>query len=58
MNSGYEQPTGPTVFVICGPNLSSNIIKLYMDEFYTQRAFHRFQEHPKRSDEEIITIRN
>ena len=33
MNSGYEQPAGPTFFVISGPNMSSNIIKLYMDEF-------------------------
>ena len=32
MNSGYEQPVGPTIFVISGPNMSSNIIKLYMDE--------------------------
>ena len=33
MNSGYEQPVGPIVFVIYGPNLSSNIIKLYMNGF-------------------------
>ena len=32
MNSGYEQPAGPIVFV-SGPNMSSNIIKLYMDGF-------------------------
>ena len=25
MNSGYEQPAGPTVFVIYGPNMSSNV---------------------------------
>ena len=31
MNSGYEQPTGPTVFLIFEPNMSSNIIKLYMN---------------------------
>ena len=49
MNGGYEQPAGPTVFMIFGPNMSSNIIKLYMDRFYTQRAFHRVQENPKRS---------
>ena len=30
MNSGYEQLVGPTVFVISGPNLSSNIIKIYI----------------------------
>ena len=28
MNSGYEQPTGQTVFMVSGPNMSSNIIKL------------------------------
>ena len=33
MNSGYEQPAWPTVFVISEPNMSSNIIKLYMDGF-------------------------
>ena len=33
MNSGYEQPVGPTIFMIYGPNLSSNIIKLYMNGF-------------------------
>ena len=33
MNSGYEQPSGPTVFVISGPNMSFNIIKIYMDGF-------------------------
>ena len=33
MNSGYEQPAGPTVFVISVPNMSSNIIKIYMDGF-------------------------
>ena len=59
MNSGYEQPAGTSVFVIYGPNMSFNIIKLYMDGLYTQRSFHRVQEHPKRSsDEEIMTVRN
>ena len=39
--------------------MSSNIIKLYIDEFFTQGALHRVQEHPKRSlDEEIMTIRS
>ena len=33
MNSGYEQPIGPTIFVISGPNMSSNIINMYMDGF-------------------------
>ena len=41
MNNGYEQPVGPTVFMISGPNMSPNIIKLNMDGLYTQRAFHR-----------------
>ena len=59
MNSGYEQPVGPTVFMISVLNMSSNIIKLYMDGFYTQRDFHRVQEHKKRSsDEEVMTIRS
>ena len=40
MNSDYEQPAGPTIFVIYGPNMSSKIIKLYMDGFLTQRYFH------------------
>ena len=39
--------------------MSSNIIKLYMDGFETQRGFHKVQEHPKRSsDEEIMTMRS
>ena len=46
MNSGYKQLAGPTVFVISGPNLSSNIIKIYMNGFNTQKYFHRVQEHP------------
>ena len=33
MNSGYEQPVGPTCFMISGPNMSFNITKLYMNEF-------------------------
>ena len=33
MNSGYEQLVGPPGFIISGPNMSSNIIKLYMDGF-------------------------
>ena len=42
MNTGYEQPIGPSVFVIYGPNMSSNIIKIYMDIFYTQISFYKF----------------
>ena len=30
-------------------NMSSYCIKLYMDGFYTSRAFQRYQEHPNRS---------
>ena len=42
MNSDYEQnQQGLLFFMIYGPNMSSNIIKLYMDVFETQRAFHR-----------------
>ena len=35
MNSGYEQPIEPTIFLIFGPNMSSNIIEIYMDGLYT-----------------------
>ena len=42
MNSDYEQnQQGLLFFMIYGPNMSSNFIKLYMDGFYTQRDFHR-----------------
>ena len=60
MNSDYEQnQQGLLFFVIYGPNMSSNIIKLFMDGFYTQRDFHRVQKHPKRSsDEEIMIVRS
>ena len=60
MNSDYEQnQQGLLFFMISGPNMSSNIIILYMNGFYIQRAFHRVQEHPKRSlDEEFMTIQS
>ena len=60
MNSNYKQNQQDILFfVIFGPNMSFNFIKLYIDGFYTQRAFQRVQEHPKRSlDEEIMTVRN
>ena len=55
MNSDYEQTQqGLLFFMIYGPNMSFNIIKLYMDGFQTQRAFHRVLEHPKRSSNEEI----
>ena len=39
--------------------MSSNFNKLYIDEFLTQWAFHRVQEHPKRSsNEEVMTFRS
>ena len=48
MNSDYEQnQQGLLFFVLYGPNMSSNIIKLYMDGFFTQRSFHRVQEQSK-----------
>ena len=60
MNSDYEHnKQGLLFFMISGPNMSSNFIKLYMDGFWTQRDFHINQEHPKWSlDEEIMTIRS
>ena len=60
MNSDYEQnQQGLLFFMIYRPNMSSNIIKIYMDGFETQRSFHRVQEHPKWSlHEEIMTIRS
>ena len=59
MNSDYEQnQQSLSFFMIYGPNMSSNFIKIYMDGFYTQRDFHRVQEHSKQSsDEEIMTKR-
>ena len=39
--------------------MSSNIIKLSIDEFLTQWDFHRVQEHSNRSsDGEIMTFRS
>ena len=39
--------------------MSSNCITLYMDGFYTQRDFHRVQEHLKRSsDEKVMAFRS
>ena len=60
MNSDYEHNQQSLLFFrLPGPNMSSNFIKLYMDEFYIQRDFHRVQEHLKRSsDEEIMIVRS
>ena len=53
MNNDYEQnQQGLLFFMISGPNMSSNFIKLYIDGFYTQKAFHKVQEHPKQSSDE------
>ena len=39
--------------------MSSNLIKLSIDEFLTQWAFHRVQEHLNRSsDGEVMTFRS
>ena len=60
INSDYKHnQQGLLIFIIFGPNMSSNFIKIYIDGFYTQRSFHRVQEHSKRSsDEEIMTVRS
>ena len=56
-NYGYLQ--GLLFFIISGIDMSSNFIKLSMDGFLTQWAFHRVQEHPKRSsDEGVMTFRS
>ena len=45
-------------FMFSKTNLSSNLIKLSIDEFLTQWDFHRVQEHLNRSsDEEVMTFR-
>ena len=42
-----------------GTNMSSKLIKLSFDEFLTQWAFHRAQEHPNRSsDGEVMTFQS
>ena len=39
--------------------MSSNCINKYMYGFYIQRAFHRVQEHLKRSsDEKVMAVRS
>ena len=39
--------------------MSSNFNKIYIDGFLTQWAFHRVQEHPKRSSgEEVMTFQS
>ena len=56
-NYGYLQ--GLLFFMLSGTNMSSNFIKLSMDGFLTQWAFHRLLEHLNRSsDEEVMTFRS
>ena len=56
-NYGYLQ--GLLFFMISGTNMSFSFINLSMNEFLTQWAFHRVQEHPKRSlDEGVMTFRS
>ena len=56
-NDGYLQ--GLLFFVIFGMNMSSNFIKISMDGFLTQWAFHRVLEHPNRSsDKKVMTFRS
>ena len=56
-NYGYLYCLLFSVFSVT--NMSSNLIKLSIDEFLTQWAFHRVQEHPNRSsDEGVMTFRS
>ena len=46
-------------FMFSGTNMSSNLIRIFIDELLTQWAFHRVQEHSNRSsDEEVMTFRS
>ena len=46
-------------FVFSGANMSSNLIKLSINGFLTQWAFHRVQEHlNRRLDGEVMTFRS
>ena len=57
--NNYGVLQGLLFFVISGTNMSSSFIKLSMDGFLTQWAFHRVQEHPKRSlDVGVMTFRS
>ena len=56
-NYGYLQSL--LFFMIFGMNMSSNFIKLSMDEFLTKWSFHIVQEHLNRSlDGEVMTFRS
>ena len=42
MSSDYEKNRqGLLFFMIYGPNMSYNFLKLYLDGFQTQRSFYR-----------------
>ena len=57
--NNYAYLYGLLFFVISGMNMISNFIKLSLDEFLTEWAFHRVQEHPKQSsDEGVMTFRS
>ena len=46
-------------FVFSGANMSSHLIKLSINGFFTQWAFHRVQEHPNwSSDEGVMTFQS
>ena len=56
-NYGYQQCL--LFFMISGPDMGSTFIKLYTDGFLTQWAFHKVQEHPKRSsDKEVMVVQS
>ena len=56
-NYGYLQCL--LFFVFSRTKMSSNLIKLSINEFLTQWAFHRVQEHSNRSsDGEFMTFRS
>ena len=55
----YDYHVCLLVFMIFGPNMGSNFMIIYMDGFLAQWAFHRVQEHPKRSSyEEVMVVRS
>ena len=57
--NNYDYHVCLLFFLIYGPNMSSTFIILYMARFLTQWAFHRVQEHTKRSsDEEVMIFRS
>ena len=58
-NPVHRTSRGLLFSVIFGHNLGLSCINIYMGGFYTQRAFHRVQEHPKQTlDEEVMAVRS